>query len=167
ALVKQRVSRPRVGFLGLGWIGRNRMEAIARSGLVDIVALSDVAVDAAVEAAQQTAHAAILDSFEELLEVEMDGLVIATPSALHAEQAGEALERGLAVFSQKPLGRNEAETARVIQIAQRQNRLLHVDLSYRFISCLGQLNEICRNGDLGEIYAVDLMFHNAYGPDKP
>ena len=25
----------------------------------------------------------------------------------------------------------------------------------------------CRGGDLGEVYAADLVFHNAYGPDKP
>ena len=34
----------------------------------------------------------------------LDGVVIATPSALHAEQAIAALERGVAVFCQKPLG---------------------------------------------------------------
>jgi predicted dehydrogenase len=31
----------RLGFLGTGWIGRHRMEAIARSGMADIVAISD------------------------------------------------------------------------------------------------------------------------------
>src|SRR5438309_11822009 len=108
-------SRPKVGFLGLGWIGRNRMEAIAQSNLVDIVALSDVAVDTAIEAAKGLPNAEVIGSFENLLDVELDGLVIATPSALHAEQASEALTRGIAVFCQKPLGRNEIETTQVIE----------------------------------------------------
>ena len=160
-------SRPRLGFAGLGWIGRNRMEALARSGLVDIVALADSVPDTIRDAARHLPAAALLSSFEELLSVEMDGVVIATPSALHAAQAEEALERGLAVFCQKPLGRNEAETARVIETARRKDRLLGVDLSYRFITCLRELHALCRGGELGEIYAADLMFHNAYGPDKP
>jgi predicted dehydrogenase len=42
----------------------------------------------------------------------LDGVVIATPSALHAQQALAALERGLAVFCQKPLARTAQENAR-------------------------------------------------------
>src|SRR2546421_668782 len=86
-----KASRPRVGFLGLGWIGRNRMEAIARSGLVDIVALSDVAKNTVLEAARQVAPVATVDSFEDLQEFGLDGLLIATPSAMHAEQARRGL----------------------------------------------------------------------------
>jgi predicted dehydrogenase len=34
-------SRPRVGFLGVGWIGRNRMEAMLAAGAVEAVAIAD------------------------------------------------------------------------------------------------------------------------------
>ncbi|HSU56374.1 MAG TPA: Gfo/Idh/MocA family oxidoreductase [Candidatus Dormibacteraeota bacterium] len=163
---RSQVSAPRVGFLGLGWIGRNRMQAITRSGLVEVAALSDTSVETALQAAQEVPRAEVLDSFDQLLELDLDGIVIATPSALHADQAARALERGVAVFCQKPLGRNGDETARVIEIARRKNRLLQVDLSYRFITCLREVNALCINGELGDVYAVDLMFHNAYGPDK-
>jgi predicted dehydrogenase len=159
-------SRPRVGFLGLGWIGRNRLEALTQSGEVEIAVLSDAAPGVAREIGRGLPDAEIVDSFGDLLELDLDGVVIATPSALHAEQAAQALTRGVAVFCQKPLGRNLSETAMVIELARRKNRLLAVDLSYRFITCLRQLHELCRNGELGEIYAVDLFFHNAYGPDK-
>jgi predicted dehydrogenase len=160
-------ARPRVGFLGLGWIGRNRMQALADSGLVEVVAFCDASMDAAIAAAQSLPKVELVDSLKDLLEVEMDGLVIATPSAMHAEQAATALERGVAVFCQKPLGRNAAETSKVIDTARQANRLLGVDLSYRFISCLQNVYELCRSGQLGEVYAADLTFHNAYGPDKP
>ena len=29
------------------------------------------------------------------------------------------------------------------------------------------LRSVVRSGSIGEIYAADLVFHNAYGPDKP
>ena len=32
--------RPRLGFLGTGWIGRHRMAALAASGLAEIVAVA-------------------------------------------------------------------------------------------------------------------------------
>ncbi|MBA3428539.1 MAG: Gfo/Idh/MocA family oxidoreductase [Actinobacteria bacterium] len=152
-------TRPRLGFAGLGWIGRNRLEAIAATGAAEIAAVADPrGCDLDVPC---------LDSFEELLTYELDGLVIATPSALHAEQAIAALERGLAVFCQKPLGRDAGETRAVVEAARVANRLLGVDLSYRCTDAARRLREEVRSGSLGRIYSVELVFHNAYGPDKP
>lgn len=94
-------------------------------------------------------------------------MVIATPSALHAAQAMGALERGMSVFCQKPLGRTQNETRAVLEVARKANRLLAVDLSYRFICGTQALLELIRSGELGEIYAIEAAFHNAYGPDKP
>jgi predicted dehydrogenase len=93
--------------------------------------------------------------------------VIATPSALHAEQSIAALARGKAVFCQKPLARNAGEARRVVDAARASNRLLGVDLSYRRTSAVRAIERLVRAGDLGRIYAVDLVFHNAYGPEAP
>src|SRR4051794_4862592 len=85
-------ARPRLSFLGVGWIGRHRMEAIARSGLAEIVAIADPAQNLLSQAAASVPDAALVESLDALLEVGVDGVVIATPSALHAEQAIAALE---------------------------------------------------------------------------
>lgn len=158
--------RPRLGFLGTGWIGRNRLAGIAASGLAEIVAIFDPSPDSAQEALALAPGAAILSSPESLLDAGLDGLVIATPSALHADQAIAALERGTAVFCQKPLGRNAPETRRVVEAARAADRLLAVDFSYRHTIAARTLAAIMESGALGEIFAADLTFHNAYGPDK-
>ena len=161
------MSRPRVGFLGVGWIGRNRMEALAQSGLVEIVAVSDPVAENADAAAKLSGRCDTCESLDQLLETHLDGLVIATPSALHADQAITALERGVAVFCQKPLGRTAAETSDVVAAARAADRLLGVDLSYRFVRGIALIRDLIHNGDLGTVYSADLVFHNAYGPDKP
>ena len=157
----------RLGFAGVGWIGRHRLNALAASGFAQIAAITDPSPAAAGEVAAAHPGAAVADSFEELLEQPLDGLVIATPSALHAAQALAALERGLPVFCQKPLGRNAAETSAVIAAARRADRLLGVDLSYRFTAGMQRIHDLIRAGELGDIIAVEAVFHNAYGPDKP
>src|SRR3954453_5406521 len=86
---------------------------------------------------------------------------------MHAEQAIRALDRGVAVFCQKPLGRTAAEVSAVVAAARVSDRLLAVDLSYRFTAGMQRIRELVRSGALGRIFAVDLVFHNAYGPDKP
>src|SRR5687767_5058435 len=109
--------RPRLGFLGVGWIGRHRMETIAQSGAAHIAAIADPAQDLAAQAQQIAPEAVLATSLDELLEHDLDGIVIATPSALHAEQTIAALERGVAVFCQKPLARTAEATRRVVDAA--------------------------------------------------
>lgn len=161
-----RLPRPRLGFLGIGWIGRHRMEAIAADGAAEVVAVCDPSGEALEDACTRWPAVAGMPALEALFDQGLDGLVIATPSALHALQAESALARGLAVFCQKPLGRTAAETARVVRAARAADRLLGVDLSYRETAAMRQVRSVVASGAIGEIYAVDLVFHNAYGPDK-
>jgi predicted dehydrogenase len=148
--VSATATRPRLGFLGVGWIGRNRLEAIERAGVAEVAGICDPA----------------LPESQDLEGLELDGIVIATPSALHAEQAIAAFERGLAVFCQKPLARTAAEARRVVAAARAADRLLGVDLSYRHVRAFRAARDLVRSGELGEIVAAELVFHNAYGPDK-
>jgi predicted dehydrogenase len=159
--------RPRLGFLGVGWIGLHRMGAILESGAADALAVADSAAAAAAAAAARAPGCAVAASLDELLALGPDGIVIATPSALHADQAVRALERGVAVFCQKPLGRDAAEARRVVDAARAADRLLAVDLSYRHVTGMDEVRRLVQDGALGRVHAVDLVFHNAYGPDKP
>lgn len=161
------MNRPCLGFLGTGWIGRHRMEAIVKTGAVDVAAIADPSPEMAAEAQKLAPDARIVGTLDELLAAGVDGVVIATPSAMHAEQSIQALERGAAVFCQKPLGRTVEEVRAVVDAARAADRLLAVDLSYRFTEGMARIRNLLASGELGRVYAVDLVFHNAYGPDKP
>jgi predicted dehydrogenase len=171
AVVAASTGRPRIGFAGVGWIGLNRLKAVAAQSAAEIACITDLS-DAAArkamdEVAAQAPGARLARSFEELLAQDLDGVVIATPSGMHAQQSIAALEKGCAVFCQKPLARTAEEVARTIATARNCNRLLAVDFCYRTVAGVPELVELARSGALGEIFAVDLVFHNAYGPDKP
>ena len=156
----------RIGFLGTGWIGRHRMAAILATG-AEAVAIADPSPDMAAEALKLAPAAQLVGTLDDLLALRPDGIVIATPSALHAAQSIQALEAGAAVFCQKPLGRNAHEARAVVEAARRADRLLAVDLSYRHTEAMRRIRAAITDGALGRPYAVDLTFHNAYGPDKP
>ncbi len=143
------------------------MEAMLATGLVDAVGVADPSDDmaeAALSLAPTTRRVADLDA---LLALDLDGVVIATPSALHADQTRRALRAGVAVFCQKPLARTAEETAEVLAAAEAADRLLGVDMSYRHTAAAIAVRDQIRSGALGPIHAMDLTFHNAWGPDKP
>jgi len=157
---------PRLGFLGLGWIGQHRLQALLEAGACEVVAVADPSPEVQQKVRELAPAASTCETLEQLLQHEFDGVVIATPSALHAEQALAALERRMAVFCQKPLARTSVEAQRIVDAARRADRLLGCDLSYRHTEAMRRIRHCVVEGEIGEVYAVDLVFHNAYGPNK-
>lgn len=158
------ITRPRLGFLGLGWIGRHRMQALAETGCIEIAALADSHAPALEACGVDAPRFARL---EDVLATRPDGVVIATPSAGHAAETIAALQAGAAVFCQKPLGRTAAEARAAVEAARHADRLLAADLSYRQTAAAQALHRLIAEGGIGRPQVLDLTFHNAYGPDKP
>src|SRR5262245_18238873 len=105
---------PRVGFLGVGWIGPHRMETLLVGGSATVAAIADPDSARIAEASVLCPGIPQGEGASMLLECDLDGIVIATPSAFHAEQCLAFLERGVAVFCQKPLGRTARETSSIV-----------------------------------------------------
>lgn len=162
-----RNKKPNLGFLGLGWIGRNRMEALINEGCAEVACISEPFEENAKAALVSAPTAVLSNNLNELVDnPNLDGIVIATPSALHASQSIKAFQNGKAVFCQKPLGRNTEEVRSVVDASKQANKLLGVDLSYRYTEAVQTIYPLISQGELGEIFSVELAFHNAYGPDK-
>jgi predicted dehydrogenase len=160
-------TKPSLAFAGVGWIGRNRMQAAIDSASAEISLVTDPSAECVAEALKMAPTSRAAASFEDAIsDPDIDGIVIATPSALHMEQAVLAFQHQKAVFCQKPLGRNAEEVANVIAAASAANRLLGADFSYRYTAAFQKILTVISSGELGKIFAVDLKFHNAYGPDK-
>lgn len=157
---------PRLGFLGLGWIGQNRMQALLEANACEVAVVADPSPDVQQRVRELAPQAAVVQSIDQLLQHDLDGAVIATPSALHASQAMRLLERRIAVFCQKPLARTAAETEAMVEAARRADRLLGCDFSYRHTDAMRRVRNCVVEGGIGDVYAADLVFHNAWGPDK-
>jgi len=156
-----------LGFIGVGWIGRNRMDVLLDSRKADAAMIFEPNGDNLDAALESATDAVIAHTEHELFaDPEIDGVVIATPSALHASQCLEALKAGKSVFCQKPLARTAGEVSRIIEASKASDKLLAVDFSYRFTKAFQSVYEVLRNGSIGTVFSVNLVFHNAYGPDK-
>jgi predicted dehydrogenase len=159
---------PRIAFLGLGWIGRMRLDALAASGAGVVAAICDADEQRLHDAHAKHPGAAVFRDLEAMLDgaERLDALVIATPNGFHCRQGLAALERGLALFVQKPLGIEAGEVNRLLDAARAADRLVEVDYTYRGLAGAAKLREMVRGGELGEVFYAEAVFHNAYGPDK-
>ncbi len=166
AAVEPLEDAPRLGFAGIGRAARDGIEALVRSGAGRVAAVADPDRSRRDKALELAPGARDVDSFRQLMEVHLDGIVIATPNALHVEQVISALERGLPVFCLKPLARTIQETREMVAASRAADRLLAVDLPYRQTEAAMRLREVVARGELGEPFAGRFVFHSAAGPDK-
>src|SRR5947209_4738461 len=82
------VAKPKLGFLGVGWIGRNRLDAIAAQGAGEVAYVAAPVPKNTADALKSAPAAVAVDSLKAMLaEPTLEGVVIATPSALHAAQS--------------------------------------------------------------------------------
>ena len=81
----------------------------------------------------------------------LDGVVIATPAATHYEIAKSALEAGKDVFVEKPMALRSAEVERLMELAERQQRILMVGHLLAFHPAITRLQELVESGELGRL----------------
>lgn len=158
-------NKPHIGFLGMGWIGKNRFASVHESGCGGRLSICDPFAEDLAGYCESISITPV-SAYEHLLEKETDGIVIATPSAMHHHQVSQALEKGKAVFCQKPLACTATATEDILQLARQKNCLLMIDFSYRYTHAVQTIKQLLEEGELGEVFAANFIFHNAYGPDK-
>lgn len=166
ATIVKTLTKPKLAFIGTGWIGLNRMKALLEKDVCTAVGVCDTTAENRKRAKETAAGAKLYDSLDDLIADRPDGIVIATPNALHHSQCMAALNNGIAVFCQKPLARTAFESREIINAARKSNKLLGVDMSYRFTDGMQKIKDLVHKNELGKLFAADLVFHNAYGPDK-
>lgn len=144
----------RLAVIGAGAIGRKHIETIARTDAAELVAIADPAPRAeAIAASCGTAyfddHAAMLSS------VKPDGVIVATPSEMHAGMALDALGGGAHVLIEKPIAASLPEAERIVAQAKVSGRHVLVGHHRRYYPSVDRAREIVRGGDLGRLVALN------------
>ncbi len=96
-----------------------------------------------------------------LREEELDAVIIATPSSMHAKMVMAALDKGLHVFCEKPFCLDTREGEEIARIAGERRLVNQVGYHYRFV---GAFQEVKRLLDAKAIGDVTHVLAEAYGP---
>ncbi len=123
----------RVGLAGLGRFGKLHAAVLAALPGVELVAVCDP-VGSEVEAvASRHRVAGRYPDLDAMLDAEaLDACVLVTPEPLHAAQAVSVLERGIALFVEKPLATTAVEGEAVLAAAERAGVPFQVGFLLRF-----------------------------------
>ena len=151
--------RIRLGLVGCGLIVRNvHARILLQMPEVEIAGLCDPSRDNT--ALMTEAHPALKDvpvfaEYQDLVgKVRLDGVVISTPHVFHFPQISDALERGLHVLSEKPLVVRSDHARRLIELRDRQRRILLVAYQRHYQSGYRYLRKAVSEGRLGHLNMI-------------
>ncbi|MBJ3763755.1 Gfo/Idh/MocA family oxidoreductase [Maribius pontilimi] len=146
-------SHCRIAVAGLGLVGRRHADRIAAMPGVTLAGVADPSDRARVDAgAMGRAWYPALDA---LLDAEApDGVIIASPTTLHVEQAALCIERGVPVLIEKPIGVSVAETAPLVARAEAAGVPILTGHHRRHNPLIHAARDVIAQGKLGRIRAV-------------
>jgi predicted dehydrogenase len=99
------------------------------------------------------------DFADVLSDDEVELVVLATPSHLHADMAIASLRAGKNVIVEKPFATDLADTDRMISAAGQTGRLLTGSQNYRYVADFLKVREVIASGVLGRIVQVRINWH--------
>jgi nucleoside-diphosphate-sugar epimerase/predicted dehydrogenase len=88
---------------------------------------------------------------------EADCIIIALPNECHVDAARLALERKLHVLCEKPLALKAQDCSALIGLASKNQRLLKVGMSRRYLPSLMLAHEIVAAKELGDVQSVEVQ----------
>jgi len=143
----------RVGLIGAGDMGsRNHAPGWKQLDYIDLVGVADVSPDRARKLATEHGIPKAFDNIEELLSMDLDILDICTPNTFHIPQAEKALQAGVHVLCEKPLGLTVAEIKKVGHLADEKGLLLMAAQMKRFTRRSRIAHDWAMGGGLGTPY---------------
>lgn len=151
----------RVGVVGLGKMGASHLSMIRSHPEVSVDAVVD-STGYVLDVLSKYTGLRTFTSLDEMLDkVELDAVIVATPTKLHAPMVTAALKRGLHVFCEKPLCLHSSESEELARLADELGLVTQVGYHNRFV---GAFNEVKRLLDQGAIGDVSHILVEAYGP---
>ncbi|MGD0111757.1 MAG: Gfo/Idh/MocA family oxidoreductase [Armatimonadota bacterium] len=83
--------------------------------------------------------------------VELDGVIIASPHTVHAEQILTCLDSGLHVLTEKPMVCSVADAKAVIKKANQKKRILMISYQRHFSPAFRAAREMVQSGKIGNV----------------
>jgi predicted dehydrogenase len=147
------MSRVNIAVAGVGVIGRRHVQLLQASTVCDLIAIVDpVPADPAYLASLGVAQ---FVSLAELFAHQVpDGVILATPNALHVQQAIECIEADVAVLVEKPVAHSVEEGLRLAELVTQTTARLLVGHHRAHSPILERARQIIREGLLGDLVAV-------------
>jgi predicted dehydrogenase len=150
------MSNINLGVIGYGYWGPNLVRNFAEIPGVTVKTVSDFKTELLTKVKSRYPTIEVTtDSCDIFADPSIDAVVIATPVSTHFELALAALKAGKHVMLEKPMTVSSEQALRLIDEADRRNRILMVDHTFVYTGAVRKMHQLVSGGELGSIYYYD------------
>ena len=154
-----------VAFLGVGRMGETHLRNLTAISGIKVVAVADLILERAERGRQITgAELAVTDSAKAIEHPAVDAVVIVTNTGSHAELIKQAVVAGKAVWSEKPIALNLAETQQVVQLVRERNAPVQIGFMRRFDPGYALAKAKIEAEELGKLETFRALSRDTYPP---
>jgi len=147
----------KIGIAGLGRLGkRHAVNLRYQVPGAQLAAACSIVPDELSWAEGELGITALYPDYDEMLDkADLDAVFLVTSSSMHASQAVRALDKGLHVFTEKPMGVNVDECRQVEQVAARNGeKVFFVGFVRRYDPSYAYAKKLIEDGVIGEPFMV-------------
>ncbi|GMA14160.1 inositol 2-dehydrogenase (plasmid) [Deinococcus metallilatus] len=142
----------RFAILGAGRMGLEHGRALVGLPEAQVVAVADPIEEAAQRVARLTrAGRTYSDPLDAIHDPEVQAVIIVTPTRTHAALIEAAANAGKAIFCEKPVAADLAETERVMRIVEERGVPFQIGFQRRFDAGFAQARQRILAGELGTV----------------
>jgi myo-inositol 2-dehydrogenase/D-chiro-inositol 1-dehydrogenase len=154
-----------VAFLGVGRMGETHLRNLAAISGIRVIAVADLVQERAERGRAMTgAELAMTDSLKAIEHPWVDAVVIVTTTDTHALLIEQAVNAGKAVWSEKPIALNLAETQRVVNLVRDRKSPVQVGFMRRFDPGYAKAKAKIDAGELGKLETFRALSRDTYPP---
>ena len=156
------MKKVKVGVIGLGFIGPAHIEALRRTGIVEVAAFADNNPEVAKKSADMLGVDTYYTDYKDLLKDQsIQSVHVCTPNFLHFSMVRDALNAGKHVLCEKPLSTSTKEAKELVELAEKKRVANAVNFNLRFYPLMRHVRMMVKNGEIGQIYSI----HGSYLQD--
>jgi myo-inositol 2-dehydrogenase / D-chiro-inositol 1-dehydrogenase len=154
-----------VAFLGLGRMGETHLRNLRAISGVRVVVVADPQAERAEHGRTMCGAELVMTEPEKAIEhSSVDVVVIVTPTDTHARLIEAAANAGKAVFSEKPIALNLAETQRVVRVVQERKVPVQLGFMRRYDPGYARAKAKIDAGELGKLETFRALSRDTYPP---
>ena len=164
------MEKVRIGIIGVGSIAQTiHLPILSRMFDVEIVAVCDIDRAKGQFVADKYKVRRYYNNYEKMLvvEPELDGIIICTPTLFHHEVAIASLEAKRNVLIEKPLARTEKEAMEIVASAKKNHAKLMVGMNNRFRPDAMILKSFIEENALGKIFYAKAGWFRKLSAESP
>ena len=145
------MNKLKIAVIGTGLVGSFHAETFFRNPNSELIAVCDIDKEKVNKVANRFKCKAY-NEFESLINTEkLDAISIATPEQIRIAPALLAIEKGLKILLEKPLGRNLEDIENLVNKIKNHNKLISVNFILHEDPRYKLMKEKIKNNEIGEI----------------